>query len=46
MPSRAAGPILPPMASPPQPSWKSEKPEGAPEGAKTPDKTPEGDKTE
>jgi small subunit ribosomal protein S3 len=50
MPSRVSAPILPPMASPPQPSWKSEKPEGAaPEAANKPaegSKTPEGDKTE
>ncbi len=50
MPSRVSTPILPPMASPPQPSWKSEKPEAAPAPEKTiektTEKTPEGDKTE
>jgi small subunit ribosomal protein S3 len=48
MPSRATGPILPPMAAPTQPGWKQDtKPETGPETA--PDKgggTPEGDKTE
>ena len=46
MPSRAgAPPILPPMASPPQPSWKQEsKPEGAP--AVTPPASDEGPKNE
>jgi small subunit ribosomal protein S3 len=42
---RTSAPILPPMASPPQPSWKQEKPEAeTTEGSKTPDtgKTPDG----
>src|SRR5271168_4650939 len=41
--SRSSGPILPPMAAPPQPAWKDSKPEGTPE---TSPKPPEGDKTE
>jgi len=47
MPSRTSAPILPPMAAPPQPTWKHEtKPEAAPDAPSTTPETNSGDKTE